>query len=1069
MPPTNLSLARHVDTACDRFESAWRAGRKPRIEDFLKNATAGDRAGLLKALIAVEIELRRGAGEEVKPGAYRKRFAEDADAVASAFAEPGRPRAAGETSVSRDSVKTGDFEGRTDTAKPVLADVPKQIGRFPVTGVLGSGAFGRVYRAKDPQLGRDVAIKVPLPSAIASPADRERFLREARASAGLHHPNICPVHEIGEENGHPFIVMGYVPGQSLAATLKARKEPLAAKQAALIARKLALALDAAHKKGVVHRDLKPANVMFDKERRDVVVTDFGLARAPRLDDSQTTRDGVLMGTPAYMSPEQARGDTKAVGPASDQYALGVMLFEMLTGRRPFTGTVTEVLGKILHVEPESPAILRPDLDHGLAAVCLKAMSKDPAARYGSMRELADALLSFASDVPTRPTGVPGTASETAKGATETQRIADVFAFTEQAVEKAIRKHRTPIWVKVGIGVLILIGLVVPAIMFFSRTPTAELQITLKDIDLADKSLSFFLDEQPISAEKLAGKVELSPGDHVLVVKRGSETVKRLLLRVTGGRKASMTVEDITPPPPPPDDSKLWQGKWRCVAEHSGRREWTAEELKADNKAIAITGNRLTINRGSDGQRRTFDGQFSLNPAVTPKQFDWQGTAPDKSPFVMSGVYELKDGRLRLCYRNDPNGKAVARAGWADLDQNRVVTVTLEREDEAEPGFVPLFNGKDLTGWKAVGEPKWTWSGGRALGSPAPMAAGFLMTDTDYEDFELKLQFRLSAGSGSGLFLRTDPNMASGAAQQLGVQLVDDDHFPTLVEINKTGSVYNTFPRKVAPPVKKGDWNALRVRLEKRKIQVWINDVQTIDADLDDARAQFAQRPGLTRKTGRIGLQQNQKADVEFRDAWIKELAPKVDHDRVAAEYILSVGGKVSINFQPRLYTNTWSLPAEPFQLTAISLNGNKQATNAGLAVVKDCRQLRFLDFGGTQITDVGLAHFKDHINITSLHMPYMRVTDEGLANFKNCKELNSLIVHDTKVTDAGLAYFQDCKNLETLWVSGLPITDEGIAPFANCKYMKWFDLRATKVTSEGYRKLRAALPNCTIGVNPGIP
>ena len=202
--------------------------------------------------------------------------------------------------------------------------------------------MGVVYLAHDPQLDRLVAVKVPL-FRENSGDPSVRFLREARAAAALSHPNLCPVHDVGEHNGVPYLTMAFIDGQPLSRLIEPGR-PLPPEQAAEIARSIALGLQEAHDHGVIHRDLKPANVMINRKGQPVVM-DFGLARRPlAAGEERLTHSGTVMGTPAYMSPEQVDGDRQAVGPCSDIYALGVILYEMLTGRLPFDGSLGALHG-----------------------------------------------------------------------------------------------------------------------------------------------------------------------------------------------------------------------------------------------------------------------------------------------------------------------------------------------------------------------------------------------------------------------------------------------------------------------------------------------------------------------------------------------------------------------------------------------------------------------------------------------------------------------------------------------------------------------------------------------------
>jgi serine/threonine-protein kinase len=264
--------------------------------------------------------------------------------------------------------------------------LPEQFGRYRIVRLLGEGGMGAVYLARDSQLDRDVALKVPQFSGADAARLLDRFRQEARAAATVHHPNICPVYDVGEIDGVHYLTMAFIHGKSLDKWVGTGK-PLAPRQAAALVRKIALAMHEAHKRGVIHRDLKPANVMIDR-RGEPVVMDFGLARRTQTGDQRITQTGTVMGSPAYMAPEQVKGDVHAMGPSCDVYSLGVILYELLAQRLPFTGDNLAVLAQVLLDDPPPPSRSRPDLEPALEAICLKAMAKVPAARYASMAEMA---------------------------------------------------------------------------------------------------------------------------------------------------------------------------------------------------------------------------------------------------------------------------------------------------------------------------------------------------------------------------------------------------------------------------------------------------------------------------------------------------------------------------------------------------------------------------------------------------------------------------------------------------------------------------------------------------------
>jgi serine/threonine protein kinase len=280
------------------------------------------------------------------------------------------------------------------TQGPRSDAVPEQFGRYRIIRRLGQGGMGSVYLAEDTQLQRQVALKVPDFGSHDYPEARRRFLTEARTAATLDHPYICPVYDVGEIDGRLYLTMAYIEGKSLAELI--RGEAMPPRMVAALVIKLALALEAAHARGIIHRDLKPANVMIKSagKRREPVIVDFGLARRDDPEEGNATRSGQVFGTLGYMSPEQVLGDQKAIGPASDIYTLGVILYELLTGRLPYTGAGLSVAAQILHDTAPSASKLNPGIDPQLDAICSKAMARRIEDRYASMEALAAALTDY---------------------------------------------------------------------------------------------------------------------------------------------------------------------------------------------------------------------------------------------------------------------------------------------------------------------------------------------------------------------------------------------------------------------------------------------------------------------------------------------------------------------------------------------------------------------------------------------------------------------------------------------------------------------------------------------------
>jgi hypothetical protein len=297
--------------------------------------------------------------------------------------------------------------------------LPTKVGDYELIEELGRGGMGVVFRARQISLNREVAVKMILRGRLASESDLQRFLAEASATARLEHPNIVPVYEVGDVDGRPFFSMQLVEGETL--SQRVADSPLPQRQSAEIVATIARAIDFAHQRGVLHRDVKPSNILISPDGTPMI-TDFGLAK--RVDvEADLTRSGMLVGTPAYMSPEQAGGRGNLVGPGSDIYSLGCVLYFALTGRGPFVAeSPMEMVMQVIEQDPTPPRTLRENLDRDLEMIVVRCLQKPIDLRYQTAAALADDLDAYLTDEKIA-----------ARSGRFTQVVARVFRETHHAI------------------------------------------------------------------------------------------------------------------------------------------------------------------------------------------------------------------------------------------------------------------------------------------------------------------------------------------------------------------------------------------------------------------------------------------------------------------------------------------------------------------------------------------------------------------------------------------------------------------------------------------------------------
>jgi serine/threonine protein kinase/formylglycine-generating enzyme required for sulfatase activity len=866
-----------IDAALHEYLERVDRGEMLDPQSFIAQHT--DIADELRSLIEAEVELRELASGDAQ-GAR-------ADTSTRSFALQGQ-----ETIAPQAQLKQADGSTR--------GGLKEQFGRYRIVKVLGQGAMGTVYLAEDTQLKRQVALKTPHFDTDPSGELLERLYREARAAATLRHPNICPVHDVGEIDGTHYISMAYIEGHPLSAFVRSSK-PQPERQTLIVVRKLAQALQEAHEQKIVHRDLKPANIMVDK-RGEPLIMDFGLARHTRPDeDVRLTHSGTLVGTPAYMAPEQVDADSAKIGPLTDEYSLGVILYELLTGQLPFRGSMMAVLGQIVTKNPTPPSQLRPGLDPRIEAACLKMMSKNPSDRFPSLTAAADELASILKNPGARPAAPGKSATSLTLPAAidvrapsgagsskilKSQTLKTLTGSDLESLEELARKC----WSRHDYDQVIQIAERIPddkrnaglqTLLEKARSRADEISFLVVEIDEAVR-----LEDRQAALKKVDALLKIKPGHH-----RGLEVQAQFSGHGDGGaarlgpRRLAQAWRDggwipwsalafgLAVVGVVAGVIIIWLGKTVLVIDAKDPGiEVTVKGMKA---LITAPGEQsVTVEPGDHELKVSYAGLETVTKSFSLKKGQTQRLR-----------VEILDGKLGAKLQGDvlplitDTEKAKGVGGVAAESKAPVsvaaAPVSAESPTNLADGFVPLFNGKDTSGWKThPSQPaNWRVKNGVLIGSGAEKS--HLYTERgDFKDFRLRAQVRINDGGNSGLYFRSGFGPARPADHPkfpYGYEAQIDSTGPVSKDVRgrsdptRTGSLYLNGEAVVAisdtlvPP---GQWFTEEVIVQGSHITVKVNDQTTA-----------VHRDEKIPASGYIALQiDNANTVAEFRKIEIKELS-----------------------------------------------------------------------------------------------------------------------------------------------------------------------------------------------------
>ncbi|HEX7448953.1 MAG TPA: protein kinase [Pirellulales bacterium] len=991
-------------------------------------------------------------------------------------------RKSGATPGRNDATATFDSKHRATQPDNLLDPAParpQRFGRFEILELLGKGAFGAVYRARDTQLGRVVALKIPRKGLLQSADERERFLREAKAAATLHHPNICPLHEAGELDGRQYMVMTLIDGEPLSKLIE-RGRPLAERSAATIVRKLAQALSEAHRKGIVHRDIKPGNIIIDR-RGQPVLMDFGLARRYDANEATLTASGDLVGTPAYMAPEQALSRHDQIGPPTDIYALGVVLYELLTGHRPFEGDTSAVLGQIATAEPRPPSALRAGLDLRLDAICRRALSKHPAARFGSMREFAEALREYLKAAEASQAG--GFPSLDAP-----EFVQLVSGLNTQLA--TIAKRQRVAWWRWAIAPA---AIVVAILLGWLLVPRGPLVVTNVGIDpqlLADASLSFFLDDREITAKQAQEPMELAPGDHELLVRRQELVVKHYRFHV----EPPLVSADVTQPPVA--EIELREVKEVAVVKLPPPvLRWDFEGAGVDEKASVSDGKpgKTRTAPGIRGQAAAFSG---AGDQITVADDPWLHA---KSALTVAAWVHPNSARAgHVAGRWSTKGSYLL--DWADGVYSFRVAYPVGGTT-GTPVAIQAFG--------ATGQ----WSHVVAVYDGAKLSLymdGQLTASQELARSELlrrTVEFARRGEIPTALQDNRQPFELGGGGFQ---GLIDEvDFWDVALSAEQVTKLFESYPPAPSPPPSASGEIADAADADRR-IAEWVisrggsvvipgpnnrfAQIQTINdlprepfslqnislfddlspTDEDLARLDLvADLKGIAISSfsnGDSGLLTEEgivkflRAHPYLQDIYLDTRHGGLDLTDASLEAACQCPNLMSLFLWIPKLTDAGMADLEKVanQLIHLHLPASGNLTDASLPHISALRNLATLNLSGRGFTDDGVAGLPQILKLPTLRIWGTATGDPLAARLADSRHLDTLDMCYTEITNAGLEHLARIKTLHGLGLEGTTITDASVRHLKRLTRLKNLGVTHTKLTQVGVDELRAALPQCTI-------